>query len=50
MTFSTRAIPKLIGGDGNDAAAIADALYSTLVPKTVPVSSPETAEVSRFLC
>jgi UDP-N-acetyl-D-glucosamine dehydrogenase len=26
--FSTRAIPKVIGGDGRDAAEIADALYS----------------------
>ena len=48
MKFSTRAIPKVIGGDGKDAAAIADALYSTFVPKTVPVSSPETAEAVKL--
>src|SRR5580700_1169047 len=44
----TRVIPKVIGGDGKDAAAIADALYSTFVPKTVPVSSPETAEAVKL--
>src|SRR3954466_11564620 len=48
MKFSTRAIPKVIGGDGKDAAAIADALYSTFVPNTVPVSSPETAEAVKL--
>jgi UDP-N-acetyl-D-glucosamine dehydrogenase len=48
MKFSTRSIPKVIGGDGKDAAAIADALYSTFVPKTVPVSSPETAEAVKL--
>ena len=48
MKFSTRSIPKVIGGDGKEAAAIADALYSTFVPKTVPVSSPETAEAVKL--
>jgi UDP-N-acetyl-D-glucosamine dehydrogenase len=48
MKFSTRVIPKVIGGDGKDAAEIADALYSTFVPKTVPVSSPETAEAVKL--
>jgi UDP-N-acetyl-D-glucosamine dehydrogenase len=48
MKFSTRAIPKVIGGDGKEAAAIADALYSTFVPNTVPVSSPETAEAVKL--
>jgi UDP-N-acetyl-D-glucosamine dehydrogenase len=46
--FSTRVIPKVIGGDGKEAAEIADALYSTFVPKTVPVSSPETAEAVKL--
>ena len=41
-------IPKVIGGDGKAAAEIADALYSTFVPKTVPVSSPETAEAVKL--
>jgi UDP-N-acetyl-D-glucosamine dehydrogenase len=48
VKFSTRVIPKVIGGDGQDAAAIADALYSTFVPKTVPVSNPETAEAVKL--
>ena len=46
--FSTRVIPKVVGGDGTAAAEIADALYSTFVPKTVPVSSPETAEAVKL--
>src|SRR5580700_3613008 len=44
----TRVIPKVIGGDGKDAAAIADALYRTFVPRTVPVSNPETAEAVKL--
>jgi UDP-N-acetyl-D-glucosamine dehydrogenase len=48
MKFSTRAIPKVIGGDGKDAAEIAAALYSTFVPRTVPVSNPETAEAVKL--
>ena len=46
--FSTRAIPKVIGGDGNGASILADALYSTFVPKTVQVSSPEVAEAVKL--
>jgi UDP-N-acetyl-D-glucosamine dehydrogenase len=48
IQFSARAIPKVIGGDGKDAAMLADALYSTFVPKTVPVSSPEVAEAVKL--
>jgi UDP-N-acetyl-D-glucosamine dehydrogenase len=48
VNFSTRVIPKVIGGDGKDAAEIANALYSTFVPKTVPVPNPETAEAVKL--
>jgi UDP-N-acetyl-D-glucosamine dehydrogenase len=37
--FSTARIPKVVGGDGSTALALADALYSRLVVRTVPVSS-----------
>jgi UDP-N-acetyl-D-glucosamine dehydrogenase len=46
--FSASVIPKVIGGDGAEATQIADALYSTFVPKTVPVSSPEAAEAVKL--
>jgi UDP-N-acetyl-D-glucosamine dehydrogenase len=46
--FATAAIPKVVGGDGPTALVLADALYSRLVTRTVPVSSPETAEAVKL--
>jgi UDP-N-acetyl-D-glucosamine dehydrogenase len=46
--FGTSDIPKVVGGDGQDALAMADALYSALVVKTVPVSSTATAEAVKL--
>jgi len=46
--FGTSTIPKVVGGDGADALAMADALYSALVIKTVPVSSTATAEAVKL--
>lgn len=46
--FGTSTIPKVVGGDGADALAMADALYSTFVVKTVPVSSTATAEAVKL--
>uniref|UniRef100_UPI004043CE3B nucleotide sugar dehydrogenase n=1 Tax=Microvirga sp. G4-2 TaxID=3434467 RepID=UPI004043CE3B len=46
--FGTSTIPKVVGGDGSDALALADALYSQLVVKTVPVSSAATAEAVKL--
>jgi len=46
--FSTKAIPKIVGGDGKDALALADALYGAFVVKTVPVSSLEAAEAVKI--
>src|SRR6202000_846980 len=39
---------KVIGGDGRDALLLAQALYSRFVGRTVPVSSPETAEAVKL--
>ena len=39
---------KVIGGDGRDALLLAQALYGRFVGKTVPVSSPETAEAVKL--
>jgi UDP-N-acetyl-D-glucosamine dehydrogenase len=46
--FRTSAIPKVVGGDGVDALAVAQALYAELVVRTVPVSSPATAEAVKL--
>jgi UDP-N-acetyl-D-glucosamine dehydrogenase len=46
--FGTAGIPKIVGGDGPDALALADALYSQLVRRTVPVSSTATAEAVKL--
>jgi UDP-N-acetyl-D-glucosamine dehydrogenase len=46
--FGTAAIPKVIGGDGKAALALAKQLYDAVVVKTVPVSSPETAEAIKL--
>jgi UDP-N-acetyl-D-glucosamine dehydrogenase len=46
--FNTRAIPKVVGGDGEAASALVKALYAQIVDRTVPVSSPETAEAVKL--
>ncbi|QEL23953.1 nucleotide sugar dehydrogenase [Bosea sp. F3-2] len=46
--FGTSTIPKVVGGDGTDALALANAVYSALVVKTVPVSSSATAEAVKL--
>jgi len=46
--FDTSSIPKVIGGDGETALRVADALYRQLVAMTVPVSSTATAEAVKI--
>jgi UDP-N-acetyl-D-glucosamine dehydrogenase len=46
--FETSTIPKVVGGDGPDALALAEALYGQLVVRTVPVSSAATAEAVKL--
>ena len=48
IKFSTSEIPKVVGGDGEDALKLADALYSSFVRQTVLVSSLETAEAVKI--
>ena len=48
IDFETSRIPKVVGGDGPAALLLAQALYDQLVVKTVPVSSPETAEAVKL--
>jgi UDP-N-acetyl-D-glucosamine dehydrogenase len=45
---STRSIPKVVGGDGEMASGLANALYGRIVERTVPVSSPEAAEAVKL--
>jgi UDP-N-acetyl-D-glucosamine dehydrogenase len=46
--FATGTIPKVVGGDGPDALRLACTLYDQLVSRTVPVSSPATAEAVKL--
>lgn len=46
--FGTADIPKVVGGDGPNALAMAEALYAALVVRTVPVSSTATAEAVKL--
>jgi len=46
--YSTTRIPKVVGGDGDAALALATALYDQFVAGTVPVASPETAEAVKL--
>ena len=47
-SFDTATIPKVVGGEGEDALALAKALYDQLVVRTVPVSSTVTAEAVKL--
>jgi UDP-N-acetyl-D-glucosamine dehydrogenase len=44
----TKSIPKVVGGDGRQALALAVALYGNIVVATVPVSSLDTAEAVKL--
>ena len=46
--FSASRIPKVVGGEGAEALALADALYASFVVKTVAVSSTATAEAVKL--
>jgi UDP-N-acetyl-D-glucosamine dehydrogenase len=47
-SFGTSTIPKVVGGDGPEALALAKALYEQLVVETVPVSTAATAEAVKL--
>ncbi|AXC11743.1 UDP-glucose dehydrogenase [Acidisarcina polymorpha] len=48
-TIARRKIPKVIGGVGPVALEFASALYQTIFDRTVPVSSPAAAEMTKLL-
>jgi UDP-N-acetyl-D-glucosamine dehydrogenase len=46
--FATAAIPKVVGGEGAEALALASAFYGSIVARAVPVSSSATAEAVKL--
>ena len=48
-TVARRDIPKVVGGCGPVALDLASAVYSTIFNRTVPVSSPAAAEMTKLL-
>ena len=47
--FNTQTIPKLVGGVTPSCLQAGEALYNQVVDRTVPVSSPRTAEMAKLL-
>lgn len=47
--FSTRSIPKIVGGATGACRAAGEALYAAAVDKVVPVSSTQAAELTKLL-
>ena len=47
--FSTRNIPKVVGGLTKSCLSIATALYDSIITETVPVSTTKVAEASKLL-
>ena len=47
--FTTRTIPKVVGGDTPDCQAVGVALYSAVIDRVVPVSSTRAAEMTKLL-
>jgi UDP-N-acetyl-D-glucosamine dehydrogenase len=48
-TVARRDIPKVIGGVGEVATRMACAMYGSIFNRTVPVSTPATAEMTKLL-
>jgi len=48
-SVARRDIPKVVGGCGPAAADLASAVYRTIFNRTVPVSSPAAAEMTKLL-
>ncbi len=46
--YHTATIPKVVGGDGEDASALASQFYGTVVKRVVEVSSCEVAEAVKL--
>jgi UDP-N-acetyl-D-glucosamine dehydrogenase len=46
--YSTRTIPKVVGGESREALELASILYGKLADRVVPVSSTQTAEAVKL--
>ncbi len=46
--FSTRTIPKVVGGDDEDSCKLVGALYGSIVERVVTVSSTKAAEAAKL--
>jgi UDP-N-acetyl-D-glucosamine dehydrogenase len=49
VTVARRDIPKVVGGAGPVSTELAQALYGSIFNRTVPVSSPAAAEMTKLL-
>jgi UDP-N-acetyl-D-glucosamine dehydrogenase len=49
VTFSTRSIPKVLGGVGPRSTDLAASLYGSIIASVVPVSSTRVAEMVKLL-
>jgi UDP-N-acetyl-D-glucosamine dehydrogenase len=47
--YSTRSIPKVVGGVNKESTALASALYGSIIDTVVPVSSTQVAEMVKLL-
>ena len=47
--YTTATIPKVIGADTPEGLEITDALYSSIIQRTVPVSSTKVAEATKLM-
>jgi UDP-N-acetyl-D-glucosamine dehydrogenase len=47
--YSLEAIPKIVGGITQKSTRLSKALYDTIVPQVIPVSSSRTAEMVKLL-
>ena len=47
--FTTATIPKVIGADTPEGLEITDALYSSIIQRTVPVSGTKVAEATKLM-
>src|SRR6266571_4223413 len=47
--FSTRTIPKVVGGITKDCLEVGEALYGAIIDRVVPVSSTRAAELVKLL-
>jgi UDP-N-acetyl-D-glucosamine dehydrogenase len=48
-SYSTRTIPKVVGGVNHESTELASDLYGSIVDKVVPVSSTQVAEMVKLL-